>query len=172
MAQIDADIKRTIALLNKVPKIFKRKDLQKDILMPAAKPLMDAAKNNISDSDEIHFRYKPNKGQKKKGKGKGRIVGAYHPGNLRRSITRLRFRKSNSVFVGPRLKKGQAAFGEFKGAKVDGYYAAMVEFGTKNMAGQSYMRRALSSQKSTVIKKMQSGIKKKFDRFGLKHRIK
>lgn len=170
-SRIDADIKNTINLLKQIPSLFNRKDLQKDILIPAAKPLRDAARNNVAESDEIHFRYKPNKGGQKKGKGEGNIIGAYHPGNLKRAIVILKFRRSNAVFVGPRIKKGDAAFGEFKGVKVDGYYAAMVEYGTKNMAGQAYMRRALASQQSTVANKIKQGVKKKMDAFGLKNKI-
>lgn len=166
---INNEVKETIRKIRKLAGLFPKKEIQK-ILKSSAKPLVQAAKSNIADSDDIHFRYKPNKGGKKAAKGEGTIVAAYHPGNLRKSIKVLKFRKSNAVFVGPFVQKGNSG-GIFSGGRTDGYYAAMVEFGTRHSAGQAYMRRAASSTAGIVSKNIVNGVKKKIDNYGRKNKI-
>lgn len=72
----------------------------------------------------------------KRGKKKGRV---YHPGNLDRSIALLtNIKTKNVTYVGPRTRKGGPVF---KGASVDGYYAHMLDRGTKRGDGGIRARR-------------------------------
>ncbi len=153
MAQksIDQQVKEAVKKFDLLPKKFAKRE-RKKFLRKAAKPLIKAARNNIPESDEPHYRYATAKASssKRAPKGEGNIVAVYYPGNLKKSIRALSFRKSGSIFVGPKLQK-RGAFGEFgKGNKVDGYYAAMMEFGTRNFGGVHYMRKGLATSKSQV----------------------
>lgn len=133
---------------------FPKKEQQR-LLAKAAVPLVKAAKANIPDSDEPHYRYRG--GSKKKGKGKGEIVAVYYPGNLRKSIRTKRLSKSTDVFVGPVTAK--SPFGSFGNGKVDGYYAHLVEYGTVFQGGVGYMRRALDATKGKVRDNIIEGVK-------------
>lgn len=80
----------------------------------------------------------------------GRIVAVYHPGNLRRSMKTLSFRRSRDIFVGPRFsKKSAPQFGK-PGQPTDGYYAAMV-YGSAKAFSNRVLRPALAQNKSKVI---------------------
>lgn len=96
----------------------------------AAAPLITAIQNGAPQSDREHYRYSTPKiaGNLRAPNGEGRIVATYTPGNLKRSIKTLIFRKSAAVFVGPKVDK-RGSGGTFSGARTDGYYAHWVEFG-------------------------------------------
>lgn len=127
---------------------------RKKLLAKSAKILQKEIRSNIKDSDEPHFRYATPKvsSKLKAPKGEGNKVATYYPGNLRRSIQVLRFRKSPDVFVGHRKKNGQGAKGEFKGSRVDGFYLWFLEFGTKFFAAKKYVKNAYNAKKVTVAK--------------------
>lgn len=134
---------------------FPKKEQQK-LLARAAVPLVKAAKANIPESEEVHYRYR-NSGGAKKGKGKGEIIAAYYPGNLKKSIRTKRLRKSSDVFVGPvTSRSGGGVYGR---GRVDGYYAHLVEFGTAFQGGVGYMRRALDATKTQVSENIIKGVR-------------
>lgn len=83
----------------------------------AAPVLISAIQGRAPQSDAPHHRYSG-----------GKIKATYYPGNLKRSIKALTFRRSAAIFVGPRLDKAGSA-GDFKGVRTDGYYAHWMEFG-------------------------------------------
>ena len=69
-------------------------------------------------------------------------------GDLRDSIKTFSLRKSKmALFVGPRFLRVS------KGGKKSyaNYYGGFVEFGTRNMAGKGYMRKAFDSGKAEAI---------------------
>jgi|18_taG_2_1085343.scaffolds.fasta_scaffold05869_5 HK97 gp10 family phage protein len=169
---LEQEVKEAIKKLQLLPKEFSKKTKRK-MLRKAAKPLINAARNNIGDSNEPHYRYKTSKASNKlrAPKGKGNVVAVYHPGNLRKSIKALTFRKSSDIFVGPRVAKRGSGGHYGKGSRVDGYYAAMVEFGTRNTAGQAYMRRAVPAATQAVQKKIISETKIIIENFKNKNKV-
>lgn len=120
-AQLQADLNRVVTALRKMEP-FVRKSGKAD-LMEAAKILESAVKGRTPIGDKPHSRKS----------GGGRII--YRPGNLRKAMQRLNFRRSNSAFVGPQLKK----------VTPDGYYAHMVERGTKTQNAQHFIRTAVQA---------------------------
>jgi hypothetical protein len=166
-----AAMKKEIDKINKdlrgLLDLFDKKG-KKEILNPAANILVNAARDNVPESNEPHYRYSTAKLVKgiRAPKGKGNIVAVYSPGNLKKSIRRLTFRKSSAVFVGPKLSK-RSKFGEFgKGNRVDGYYAHWMEFGSAHFGGIGFMRRAYESKKGVIFAKIRSGAKAKIVKYG------
>lgn len=108
----------------------------------------------ITRSKRIHYRYSTPKLIKRRRakKGSGRIVAAYMPGNLRKSIKRLNFRKSAREFIGPKLNKGstKGVFG-LSATKVDGYYAAMLA-GSETKFRQRFLEPALNQNAGRIVK--------------------
>ena len=164
------EIEKAVKKMNGLLKEFDKKERQA-ILKPAAKIVQSAAKNNIPDSDDVHFRYSTAKlfNGVKAPKGSGNVITTYHPGNLRRSIKTLIFRKSAAVFVGPKVSKSTG--GEFKGARTDGYYAHWMEFGTVNFPGVGFMRRAAESTESGVIASITKEVTEKIKEYKAKHKL-
>ena len=120
-------------------------------LRSGAKPLIASARAKAPQSDELHHRYLG-----------GKKVATYHPGNLRRSIRALTFRRSGAVFVGPRLNKST---GDFKGNRVDGYYAHMVEFGTIYQRPQPFMRPTAREAGPAALKIAVTELTKKIEKY-------
>ena len=118
----------------------------------AAVPLISEIQARAPVSEKPHSRYSTPKaaGKIRAPKGQGRIIATYYPGNLRRSFRTLTFRRSSAVFVGPKLAK-QNNQGEFMGARADGYYAHMVEFGTMHNPAQPFVRPAVDSASGAVL---------------------
>jgi HK97 gp10 family phage protein len=137
-AQIVRNLERYASELKKEKKKF---------LAYAAVPLVEAAKSKAPVGSEIHYRY-----------NRGEIVAAYHPGNLKRSLQVLDLKRSQDVFVGPKVNKGSSK-GEFKGRRVDAYYAHMVEFGTSKMAARPFMRPAWMATESQVKKRVELALR-------------
>ena len=159
MSVVSFDVKGledSIKALKALGDAFPKKEQQK-LLAKAAVPLVRAAKANVPESDEPHYRYK--KKSKKSGKGDGDIIAVYYPGNLKKSIRTKRLSKSSDVFVGPVTTKGRSG-GVYGQGRVDGYYAHLVEFGTVYQGGVGYMRRALDSTKTQVTENIIEGVKK------------
>lgn len=169
---IEQEINEAIKKLQALPKEFSKKTKRK-VLRKAAKPLIDAARNNIPESDEPHYRYKTSKASNKikAPKGSGNVIAVYHPGNLKKSIRALTFRRSSDIFVGPRVAKRGSGGHYGKGSRVDGYYAAMMEYGTKNHSGVAYMRRAVPSATNQVQQIIIKETKKVIDDFVQENKI-
>lgn len=119
------------------------------ILTEAAMPLVSAIRGRAPVSDKPHKRYKSSGGAKRAPKGAGKVVATYYPGNLKRSFNVLRFRKSKAVFVGPRVS---GTTGDFRGRRADGYYAHMVEFGTKHADETPFVEPAVNAVGYTVLR--------------------
>ena len=135
-SELDAVIRKLEAL----PGVIAEK--RKDILEYAAIPIVDAASSLAPMGTRVHYTYDTPKADrgKRAAKGSGRIRGTYYPGNLRKAVNILRkLRQSSAVFVGQNeTKSGKGAFGQ--GVRVNAFYAAMVEYGTQNMAAKPFMR--------------------------------
>jgi len=91
-------------------------------------------------------------------------VATYMPGNLMRSVRILPFRRSPAVWVGPKLAKGRMVSGVFAGARVDAFYAAMVEFGTVKMAAIPFVRPAVAAASGPTLRAAALFLKKELDR--------
>lgn len=79
----------------------------------------------------------------------GKVAAVYHPGNTKRAIKTLTFRKSENVFVGPQFAKKKVASYGRPGEPVDAYYAAMIYGSAKAFASRVLMP-ALESNKAAV----------------------
>lgn len=131
---LQQEVNDAIRKLNLVADRARRKSTS--ALRRGAAPIVAAAKANAPQHDKPHRRYKG-----------GEIEATYYPGNLRRSIQVLPLRKTkNAVLIGPKLAKSTGgASGDFRGRRVDGYYAHFVEYGTVDQPPQPYMRPAVES---------------------------
>lgn len=148
------DLIRTTKKLEKLLNEFESKEVKK-ILRKSAAPLRKAARSNIKDAETPVKRYSG-----------GKVVAIYNPGNLRRSIKILTFRRSKfAVFVGPQVGKASSKEYGRPGQPVDGYYAHMVEFGTINSRAKPYMRPAFSKTKSRIIQIAIQKVKEKSIRY-------
>jgi HK97 gp10 family phage protein len=122
---------------------------KKKFLEYAAIPMVRAAEAKAPVGSRIHYRYD----------GQGKIVAEYHPGNLQRSIRVLDLKKSHDVFVGPKVNKGKAS-GKFANrARVDAYYAHMVEYGTSQMAARPFMRPAWMAAQHDVKRRVELALR-------------
>ena len=97
--QIDIEVAQAIKKLRSLKKELSKRELQKP-LRESAKILVKEARSNIPKSSKVHHRYSTAKvvGKIRAPKGFGKIVATYYPGNLRRSLRVLTFRKSKNVF--------------------------------------------------------------------------
>lgn len=154
---MDRELQRELAILKK--KLYAISDNAKkesqDAFKQAAPLLISAIQVRTPQSDAPHFRYDTPKLSKRlrAPNGSGKIVATYMPGNLKRSFKTLVFRKSASVYVGPKLDK-RGSGGTFAGARVDGYYAHWVEFGAPEagIKPQSFVRPAAASAGPVVLR--------------------
>ena len=157
----EVDSRQIDKLYNDLGKIYGNvgtKEFRDEVLEKPAKLVRDVARSNISDAPKVVHRYAKRGGGKKAAKGKGNILATYQRGNLRKSISVLKFRRAvDTITIGAR-------YGTNK--KYDGWYAFLVEFGAGGRTGKSfgYMRRAwLSTQtrvERMIIKKLQFWLKK------------
>lgn len=127
--QIDnRQLEEIVKGLDRIQNQFSDKKTRRRIMRKPANIVKKAAQNEVKDSKRIHYRYSTPKIVKRRRakKGSGIVVAAYYPGNLRKSIKRLLFRRSFREFVGPKIRRGSSkgVFG-LNATKVDGYYAAM-----------------------------------------------
>lgn len=164
----DAQLKEILKALDKVQKQFSDKKTRRRIMRKPADIVKKSAQNEVTDSKRVHYRYSTPKLVKRRraGKGSGVVIAAYYPGNLRKSIKRLLFRRSFREFVGPKIKKGSSkgVFG-LNATKVDGYYAAMSR--GRNSTAEKFRKevmepglnksasRALQAAKEAVNKEIQ-----------------
>ena len=131
------------AKLTAAVKDFDKKD-RKRILKQAALPVQKAAESKTTVGDKVHYYYRKNKTRAK-----------IYPGNLRKSINRLTFRKSLDAFVGPRFgaagKRNEV--GRTK-ATADGYYARMV-FGSSAAFNRNVLEPALTQSRDAFLRRAQ-----------------
>jgi len=157
----DAEIKQLNATLLRLGKRVEKN--RRKVLLKAAKILTESIRSYVPVAPKIVVRYKyKGKNAKKSGKGEGKIVAIYLPGNLRRSIKVLPLRRTEAVFVGPKLAKGSSSKGFFaSNSRVDGWYAHFMEYGTSRQkgGGKHFMRRGFDSSKAQLIHTIKSGFK-------------
>ena len=155
---IDKEIQDAIKTLRKLPAAM-RGEARKSILKKAAIPLQNAAVAAAPRSKKPHRRKK------------GGLSIVYFPGNLKGSIQILNFRKSQDVFVGAKIsKKSQSAAAYGRGRRVDGYYAHMVEFGTRNYTARPFMRPAADATRKIVNEQIKKGITRLVNNYISKNR--
>ena len=123
------------------------------IITKASKPLVTAARQGVTPLGRDKHRYSTPKlsGKLKAPKGYGKIVATYASGNLQRAIRKLPLRKAGrTVVIGPKAQRRNHK-GRFAGNRVDGYYAHMVEGGTKYASAKPFMEPAWRATRSQVI---------------------
>lgn len=151
--EIKIATKKLAAIKNSLPRGAVKRDLR-----GAGKIAANIAKQNAPVSTKAHYRYSTPKASSKfrAPKGEGVIAATYEPGNLRDSIGVMSFRGSTSVFVGPRTGK--------KSKGNDGYYAQMVEFGTKYTAPNPFMRRSAAQSEKPVQNELIKRFRKRIEK--------
>lgn len=159
---LNKDVRQIMKTLEKLP-IDVRKE-RKRILRKAAKPLVAAIQAKapvLKNRRKVTITLK-----------NGSKV-TYYPNNLRLAIRVLDFRRTQSVFVGPKLtrkRKEGEEYGKSR-AKVDAFYAAMIEYGTKNMSARPYMRPAYEATKGQVLAIIRQEVEKLVREFGKKNEV-
>lgn len=110
--------------------------MTKKLFKIGSKPYVDQARKNaktMTSAPDVVKRYNTTKLSKrmKAPNGLGNVVAEYHKDNLARSIKPLSLRKmKRGIVIGPAASR--SGKGVFKGSRVDGWYAHMVEYKTKN----------------------------------------
>lgn len=151
-AQLQRDLNKVINNLKTLEPFIRRSG--KADLREAAKILSTAVAIRTPIGTVTHRRYPKMKG-KKAGKGSGNVLGTYRPGNLRRSIRVLNFRRSSAAFVGSKLGKNP-----------DGYYAHMVERGTPTQPAQEFFKKAVASAGNATLNKAIQLLSKRIQSYG------
>ncbi|MEO0132752.1 MAG: HK97-gp10 family putative phage morphogenesis protein [candidate division WOR-3 bacterium] len=123
---------------------------RREALSPVGDLVASAIAGRAPISDRPHYRYK-------KGQGK---VATYFPGNLRRSIKRLNFRRTKDVWVGPFLDKTNSGGIYSSDTKVDGYYAHFVEYGTTRAPAQPFVATGLATVAPIALRLAVDAMKK------------
>lgn len=154
-----------LALDQRLKTIGKRVEAQrKEVLTKAAGVVRDAIKLGVPESAAPVKRYAYHgKNAKKSAKGEGTVVATYFPGNLKRAIKILiHLKDSQAVFVGPKVPRSKRGTkGTFAtNARVDGWYAGFMEFGTAHNKGFHYMRNGLESSKAAAMNVIREGFRK------------
>jgi HK97 gp10 family phage protein len=158
--QLAKDIKEVVKIFRTLPKEYRGK-ARKSLLRKPALMFRDAARGNVPVSDKPHYRYK------KSIDGEPGEKITYLPGNLKRSLRVLTFRRSPDVFVGPKKKpknKESAVFGG-DDKTVDPYYANFVEKGTSKQPPAGYMRKAYDNNVSKARQVLEQNALKIFNKW-------
>lgn len=92
----------------------------------------------------------------------GQVVARYFRGALSNaqrvlSLRRARYTVSIGPYKNPRNPKGNF---RFSGNKADGYYAPMVEFGTRHSAPKPWVEKSFQQSKSAALRVIESELKK------------
>lgn len=167
-------------------KDFEKRD-QRSILRAAARPIVKASRSIAPKSDKVHYRYKKRRGtvekaaraylasrkasSKKSGKNNGgrkgvdksKIAATYVPGNLRKSLKTLVFRRSMAVFVGPKQGGRQREVHGTTVANADAYYAQMI-FGSAAAFQARVLIPALKAGRSAALRKAEEIVPKIVER--------
>lgn len=155
------DMAELISKVRKLSLALPDKEVKKAITR-ASKPYIVQAQKSAPVLSEPKKRYNtPKVSQKLKApKGMGRVVATYMPGNLGRSIRKLAAsRLTRAILIGPKKEKRDPT-GVFSGRRVDGYYAAMVEGGTKNAAPKPFLAPAWESSRIQVLQNIETELTK------------
>lgn len=135
----DAELNEAVRRLNELPGLIASE--RQRLLKWAALPMLDAIKRKAPKSDRTRRRYKD-----------GKVAGTDTPGNLRRSLRYLPFRRSKSkVYLGP-------VFGKNKKQNADGWYAHFVEFGTSKQPPRPFMRPAFYENRDLVLSRFRQAL--------------
>lgn len=137
-APLQAELNTLIRKLEGIADAAKRD--RDRVLNEAAGPLKSAISGRAPMSDKPHSRYSTPKiaGKIRAPKGSGVIKATYQPGNLKKSVQTLRFRRSKAVFIGPKVRRSA-------GQMPDGYYAHMVNFGTVKQPAQHFVEAGVAA---------------------------
>lgn len=157
-AQLQADLNRVLAQLKKVEPFIRKSG--KEDLREAAKILSTAVAIRTPVGTKVHKRY-PRRNGKKSAKGSGNVLATYRPGNLRKSIRVLNFRRSSAAFVGAKLGKNP-----------DGYYAHMVERGTTTQPAQEFFKKAVASAGNATLNKAIQLLSRRISSYGVNNGFK
>lgn len=157
-AQLQADLNRVLRTLKGVEP-FVRKSGKAD-LREAAKILSTAVAIRTPVGVKTHKRY-PKRTGRKAAKGSGNVLATYKPGNLRKSIRVLSFRRSPAAWVGPKL-----------GKTPDGYYAHMVERGTVHQPAQEFFKKAVASAGNATLNKAIQLLSRRIQSYGVNNGFK
>lgn len=136
---------------------------RKEILRYAAIPLVETIKSATPTGSVVHRRY-PSKqaGARRAARGSGKVISTYRPGNLRGSIEELKnLKRAYNIWVGPRRRRIKTG-GPGKG---DGYYAHMVEFGTKHSPSQPFFNRSVIAASAAVRQRIAFGFQVAINKF-------
>lgn len=136
---------------------------RKEILEYAARPLVETIKSATPVGSVVHRRYpKRQKNAPRAAKGTGKVISTYRPGNLQGSIEILtKLKRTDSVWVGPRgrrIKTGNSNNG-------DGYYALIVEQGSKNSSAQPFFYRSVAVAAPDVKRRLEFGFQVAANKF-------
>lgn len=157
------DVSAAVKTLEKL--MFNFEQEKRAILEDGAQVVITEVQARAPVGDKIHVRY-PSlpKGAKKAGKGFGRPIATYYPGNLKRSFAILKLRRSDAVIVGAVLKKKGQTKGTFAGRRADGYYLGFieygVEFGERSIPARPFVRPAYISAAPRVVTTVKRGADK------------
>lgn len=144
-AQLQSDLNAVISRLRKLEPTLQSGPVKRN-LANAARPLVQAIKAATPVGTKEHSRY-----------SRGVKVATYKPGNLKRSMQTLRFRRAkNAVFVGPKLG----------GVRADGYYAHTVE------GRRPFFAPVVNAMAPAVLKAAIELFKRDVDNFGQKQGFK
>lgn len=141
------------------------KNERKKILRKGAIPIREDARSLVPEANDYVYRYSTPKvfGKLRAPKGSGKIAATYVPGNLRKSIQTLSFRRSSDVFVGPRTTKSKSGVFGRTTSTVDPYYAHMIHNGTVHQPGQPFMTLAFQAKKHEALRIIRDELKKKIE---------
>lgn len=142
--QINQIIGRVQVLQGSLKKVIRSE------LTNAAKPVLAKVQAAAPVGTRNHHRYRSMPG-KRAGRGKGVIKQYLRPGNLKDSLNILNFsRARQAVFVGPSVGRKR----KIQRNKGDGYYAQMVAFGTRYMAGNNFLKRGWEASRTEVLNRL------------------
>jgi len=168
---IEQDTTEVIRKLDKIQKSITDRKTRRKIMRKPANIVVKAARPKIPRSSKVHYRYSTAKiiKSRRAKKGSGRVIAAYFPGNLRKSIKRLNFRRSDREFIGPKLAKRGKTKGAFglNATKVDGYYAAFIK-GSKAAFRRAFLEPALNANASKIVQVAEQELKKELDKLKVK----
>ena len=163
--ELERDLQKILKKLKDIPLKALSARERKKALRKASKPLIAAAR---AKAPVMKSRRKATVTLKS-----GEQI-TYYPGNLQMSIKEIALRKAKSaVFVGPKVTKRRKDGDEYgkTSGKVDAYYAAMVEYGTRNMPARPYMRPAFQSSKGEVMRIAEMEVKKLVEAWARKNTV-
>jgi len=170
VSRFDAEVQQVLKNFQELNDSIQDNKLRRRVMRKPAKIVVDAARANIPISQRSkreNYRYNtPKVVQRKRApKGRGRKVATYYPGNLRKSIKRLRFRKSPREFIGPKLVKKGKSGGEYglSGTRVDGYYAPMV-LGSADAFRRTFMEPAIKKSAARAFSVAQQELEKELNK--------